>query len=116
MDFFFDRNHQLSQYANDYFVTMTRFRTDFAKRLGQSTSVDSKRATPVQAADLLAYEVFVYMRKKLEFGTGARLNRRPVFELAIRRIKSIRRDMKLFDKHSIDGVLKVFWNQKLSPK
>lgn len=112
MDFFFDRNHQLSQYSHNYFATMTGFRTEFAKRLGQSSSVDSKTATPIQAADLLAYEVYVYLRKRIERGLGAELPRRPVFDHAIRRIRSIRADMKLFDKHSIDRVLEDYRHQK----
>ena len=112
MDFFFDESHRLRGYATNYFLTMKGFRAEFASRLGQAAIVDSKTSAPTQAADLLAYEVYVYLRKRIERGMGVELRRRPVFDHAIRRIKSLRADMKLFDKGSIDRALEDFRRQK----
>lgn len=112
MDFFFDESHRLRGYAINYFLTMKGFRAEFASRLGQAAIVESKTSAPTQAADLLAYEVYVYLRKRVERGMGIGLRRRPVFDHAIRRIKSIQGDMKLFDKRSIDRVLEDFRSQK----
>jgi Protein of unknown function (DUF3800) len=114
MDFFFDESHRLARYTAEYFRIMKGFRADFATRLGQSSIVESKTSAPTQAADLLAYEVYVYLRKRIEQGIGIGLKRRPVFDHAIRRIKSIQEDMKLFDKASIDMVLQDFRNKKLT--
>ncbi len=112
MHFVFDQSDYLSGYALDYFNTIKSIQGQTTAKLGDIRFVDSKRNTPIQAADLLAYEVNRYMRERLAKGLSVKLDPNSVLRRAIKKIRNLKRDFRLFDTHSMDIVLRRFREQK----
>ena len=66
VDFSFDQSRHFSGYALKYFEEIKKWDLEKFKRMGDVLVVDSKRATPVQAADLLAFESYRYGLARLK--------------------------------------------------
>jgi hypothetical protein len=108
----FDQSSRFSSYALNYFKLMKQFPGQTASKLGEPFFPDSATAAPIQAADLLAYETNVYMKKR--FGMGlAKLDPRGVLAKALTRIRSWEKDFKLFDKAGLDTLLAKYRQDKL---
>ena len=103
----FDRNDSFSNYALEYFQTMKGLRFEGYRRLGEIFFPGSEDATPIQAADLLAYEWNQYARQRLEADWGA-VNLSPILSRAIKNRKRPSADCKLFHKQGLDVVLRDF--------
>src|SRR6266849_2748605 len=74
-----------------------------AEGLGEFTVADSKKALPLQAADLLAYEAFKYV----QFAKGDKnVEVRPQYALALKNFRSIE-DFRLFDEERMNGLMKA---------
>jgi Protein of unknown function (DUF3800) len=105
--FLFDENSQLSGYAVQYFREIKKLHLEAYKRMGEISFVDSKRATPIQAADLLAFENYRYGLASLKVNRRG-VNPRRVLHAAIKNIRNLKGDSKLFDQRGFDLVLEKF--------
>jgi hypothetical protein len=112
ISFYFDRNDACSAYAADYFSFLASLPGHPATpTLGEIEFVDSKSNPPIQAADLLAYEINRYLNEKLTKGV-TELNPRPTLRKAIFKAKSWKRDLVLWDKRGMDIALRRYRMQK----
>lgn len=102
----FDRNDYFSSYGLDYFNFLKSLGTETSKRLGEPFFPDSKRATPLQAADLLAYELNRYMHARMARGMGL-LSINSILHRAAKNSRS-KHDFKLYDQQGINLVLRDF--------
>jgi hypothetical protein len=57
MHFTLDASERYASYARDYYSEVRKLRQGNYLKMGELTFSDSKKAAPIQAADLLAYEV-----------------------------------------------------------
>jgi hypothetical protein len=69
MHFSFDRNDLISGYAADYFKYVKTLWAHRSPKLGDLSFVESEEASPIQAADLLAYETRRYIIQKVNVPT-----------------------------------------------
>jgi hypothetical protein len=103
MNFSFDRNDFISGYATNYFRIVKKPWAPQSPKLGELFFVDSERSSPIQAADLLAYETHKYI--------NARINRsmRPLnFSSVLGKALQNKRDdhdFLLLDKKGLDLML-----------
>lgn len=102
----FDLNDSFSGYALNYFKTMKGLRFEKYRRLGEIFFTTSEEATPVQAADLLAYEWNQYACQRLDANSGP-ANPSPILSRAIKNMKR-RSDCKLFDRRGMDAALRDY--------
>ena len=101
-----------STYATDYFSFLASLSGHPATpKLGEITFIDSKSNPPIQAADLLAYEINKYLKEKLTNGV-AELNPRPTLKKAIFKAKSWKHDLVLWDRRGMDIALRRYRMQK----
>ena len=107
MHFSFDHSRHFSGYAERYFKEIQTWNLAKYERMGEISFVDSKKVTPIQAADLLAFETYRYGLARLKVNLQV-VNPRLVLHAAIRNIKNLKTDSKMFDKHGFDLVLKQF--------
>ena len=85
------------------------------QKLGEIFFASSENATPIQAADLLAYELNKYARERLA-ARWARVAPREVMRRALKNIKGSKRDFKVFDKYGLDIALRSFRSKKETAK
>jgi hypothetical protein len=112
IDFYFDRNDACSAYAADYFLFLASLRDHPATpKLGEIAFVDSRSDPPIQAADLLAYEINKYVNELLSQGV-TELNPRATLKRAIFKAKSWKRDLVLWDRRGMDIALRRYRLQK----
>jgi hypothetical protein len=71
VDFTFDESKRFAAYALNYFDEIKRLRDHNYKKMGKIQFCDSRKATPLQAADLLAYELYQFGIRRLETGKGS---------------------------------------------
>ena len=107
MHFVFDSNKNLDGWASICYAELKRRaqieKTEWASSLGEFTVADSKKALPLQAADLLAYEAFKYV----QFAKGDKnVEVRPQYALALKNFRSIE-DFRLFDEERMNGLMKA---------
>jgi Protein of unknown function (DUF3800) len=98
-----DQNKQLEGWAVRVFSDMKEL-TSWGSALGDLTFSDSKSARGLQAADLLAYRIYQFGRKKL---LHPRLRPDAVLAAALSKQRSDH-DLKLFDKRGLDLLLENF--------
>jgi hypothetical protein len=79
--------------------------------MGGISFVDSKKTSPVQAADLLAYENLRYGMARLAENMKA-ADPSPVLRAAVRNARNQENDAKMFDKYGFDLVLAKFRNTR----
>jgi hypothetical protein len=111
VDFTSDNSPLFSGYAAQYLAEIKSWDIDKFKRIGGISFKDSKQAIPVQAADLLAYESYQYGMARLGVGLKV-VNPSPVLQAAIRNVRNLQNDSKMFDKYGFDLVLGVFRSAK----
>jgi hypothetical protein len=78
--------------------------------MGEISFVDSKKSTPIQAADLLAFESFQYGVARLAADLKV-INPSPVLHAAIVNLRNLH-DSKMFDKFGFDLMLQKFRSAK----
>jgi hypothetical protein len=115
VDFSIDDSPHFSGYASRYFREIKSWDVGNFKRMGEIFFVDSKKAPPVQAADLLAYESYQYGMARLAVNMKV-VNPSPVLHAAIRNLRNLQNDSKMFEKYGFDLVLKVFRSTKVASK
>jgi Protein of unknown function (DUF3800) len=105
--FFFDSSNFFSSYALEYYRLIKEISPNRRDKLGDIDFPDSHSATPIQAADLLAYRINRYATKKF---SGKYRNVKPdnTLRSAIAREKPGRLNFPLFDKASLDKALVEF--------
>lgn len=111
VNFSFDSSPHFSGYAAQYFEELKSWDIEKYKRLGTIRFEDSKKATPVQAADLLAYEGYQYGMARLGAGMKA-MNPRPALQTAISNVRHLQNDCKMFDKLGFNLLLAAFRSTK----
>ncbi len=111
--FSFDQNKNFHGYALDYFREIRSWGSDGNSilehygRMGEIFFLDSKNATPIQAADLLAYESYQYGIARLHVGNRI-VNPRPALHAAITNIRNLFNDSKMFDPAGFQMMLAKF--------
>ena len=106
MHFSFDRNDFISGYAANYFDALKKLWASTSPRLGELSFVDSERASPIQAADLLAYETHRYINARMKRNM-APLNFNAVLGQALQN-KRDDHDFLLLDKKGLDLMLRGY--------
>jgi hypothetical protein len=105
MNFVLDSNQTISANAlacfSDLKASLLKDREPIAEKLGSLHFSDRRRATPLQAADLLAYELYRYGKKMLE-GKGRKEKMRPEAVRALLRFKGYE-DFWLFDEERMNN-------------
>jgi len=112
VDFFCDQNTNFSGYAQKYFQDIKGWASNKDKsrilekfgRLGNLSFADSRANTPIQAADLLAYESYLYGVNRMQKAMKE-LVPRPALVSAVANMLNFRLDAKMFDKYGIDLML-----------
>ena len=112
MDFFFDRNEFVATYAQDYYDFLRRAWTHHPRKMGKLSFVDSEKTSPIQAADLLAYELNRYAKERIKQNMGMP-DRNPSMKIATRNQRG-ENDCALFNKPGIDNLLKPYRATKTS--
>jgi hypothetical protein len=107
MHFSFDQSRDFSGYARQYFNEIRTWNLPKYERMGDISFVDSEKSTPVQAADLLAFETYRYGLARLKVNLRA-VNPRLVLNTAVGNIRNPRNDAKMFDRRGFDLVLEHF--------
>jgi Protein of unknown function (DUF3800) len=106
MHFTFDASKSFSAYALDYFQQIKATQMDNFRKMGEIFFADSKKATPVQAADLLAYEIYRYGIRKLEAG-NARISPSTAMVYAMENARD-RKSIPMYEKFSMGKALERF--------
>lgn len=109
--FFFDRNDPYSGYALEYYKLVAEQKLKCSPKLGDIDFPASISATPIQAADLLAYQVYRYAKEKLAKNAD-KLPTSETLSAALCKIRSVKNDFKLFDKYGLDLMLGKFRRSK----
>jgi hypothetical protein len=105
--FVFDQSPHFSNYALKYFEEIKTWEIEKFKRLGDISFVDSKQAAPIQAADLLAFESYQYGMARVAENLQV-VDPRLALHRAIKNIRNVKNDSKMFDKYGFDLVLERF--------
>jgi len=107
---FFGLDRTFSGYALNYYRDIIKRKWDWASHLGDIGFPLGIDTTPLQAADLLSYEVYQYAIERLSHWDHS-IQSNPVLASALSLVKSPDDDFKLYDKRSLDAVLKDFRKQ-----
>jgi hypothetical protein len=102
--FFFGLDRTFSGYALNYYRDIIGRKWDWTAHLGDIAFPRSGCTKPLQAADLLAYEVYQYAIRRLS-DWGYSLDSCPRLASALTRVKCADDDFKLYDKPSLDAAL-----------
>jgi hypothetical protein len=106
MHFTFDANKRFAPYALDYFGAIKALQIDNYGRMGDISFVDSKKACPVQAADLLAYEVYKHGIRKVKAGKS-KIDSTIAMAYAMANTRDDEA-IPIYEKHGLDKALELF--------
>jgi hypothetical protein len=107
MHFTFASNEKFSGYALQYFQQVKKTRQENYKKMGEIFFADSRRAAPLQAADLLAYEIYQHGIRRLE-SKGARVNPTLAMVLATQNIRKPRKSIPIWEGVAFERSLRSF--------
>ncbi len=112
--FSFDQSKSFSGYALQYFREIKGWGADRGNellehygRIGEIFFPDSKDATPIQAADLLAFETYQYGIERLRAGNLV-IDPRPALHTAISNMRNLSNDSKMFDPTGFQLMLATY--------
>ncbi len=108
--FFFGLDRTFSDYACSCYQDILRLGTGWSSSLGPIQFPRSIDVTPLQASDLLAYQIYKYAIKRLSHWDHT-TESHPELESALTRLKDPDNDFKLFDKRSLNAALEQFRKQ-----
>lgn len=120
VNFSFDESRRFSAYAEQFFNEMKTWARDKKpelekyKKMGNVFFPDSKSSTPTQAADLLAYQTYLYGLERLKANLEV-TNPNDVLTRALTNIRSFQNDGKLFEKFGFDLMLETFRSARAGP-
>jgi hypothetical protein len=113
VNFSFDESRRFSAYAEQFFNEIKTWARDKKpelekyKKMGNVFFPDSKTSTPTQAADLLAYQTYLYGLERLKAKLEV-TDPNDILLRALTNIRSVQNDGKLFEKFGFDLMLEKF--------
>jgi hypothetical protein len=109
-DFFFGLDRTFSGYARDYFKQIKKLNQPMVFHLGEIHFPVNLETKPLQAADLLAYEVYQYAKRRLVNPSYSGNSQKELLA-ALARLRNVQDDFKIFDRRGLQLALEKFRRQ-----